>query len=90
MNKVLITGDNHGDLTIDKLRHLRRKCDEGKIHLTKADYVIICGDFGLLWNYESLDRCVGSNTKDWCWDDEEIKLFDWYNSCPWTTLFVDG
>jgi hypothetical protein len=62
----------------------------GRIQLTKKDYVIICGDFGLLWNYKSLGRCIGSNTNDWCWAEDEIKLLEWYNSCPWTTLVVLG
>lgn len=90
MNKVLIVGDIHGDLTIEKLKRLRRECEQGLRHMTKDDYVIVCGDFGLLWNYEPLGRCIGSNTIDWCWAEDEIKLFEWYNSCPWTTLFVDG
>ena len=58
--------------------------------MTKDDYVIICGDFGLLWNYEPLGRCIGSNTKDWCWAEDEIQLLEWYNECPWTTLAVLG
>lgn len=75
---------------MDNLKYFLIQCEEGKYQLTKDDYVIICGDFGLLWNYESLGRCIGSNTKDWCWDEDEIKLLEWYNSCPWTTLVVLG
>ncbi len=75
---------------MDKLKYFLQQCEEGKYYLTKDDYVIICGDFGLLWNYKSLGRCIGSNTTDWCWDEDEIKLFEWYNSCPWTTLVVLG
>ena len=87
---VLVVGDTHGNITLDKLIHLRRECEQGLRHMTKDDYVIVCGDFGLLWNYESLGRCIGSNTTDWCWAEDEIKLFEWYNSCPWATLWVDG
>ena len=87
---VLIVGDTHGNITLEKLKRLRRECHMGLRHMTKDDYVIVCGDFGLLWNYKSLGRCIGSNTTDWCWAEDEIKLFEWYNSCPWTTLWVDG
>ena len=90
MDEILVASDPHGDLTMDNLKRLRRDCEEGVKILTKDDYVIICGDFGLLWNYEALGRSVGSNTSDWCWAEDELKLLDWYNSCPWTTLFVDG
>lgn len=78
--------DTHGSIDIGKLKRFRHEHKK----LTKNDYVIVCGDFGLLWNYESLDRCIGSNTKDWCWAEDEIRLFEWYNDCPWTTLFIDG
>lgn len=48
---------------------------EGK-KLRKSDLVVICGDFGL------------------CWSDpptlEEKFFIDWLDSCPWTTLFIDG
>ena len=40
----------------------------------EGDYVIICGDFGAVWD--------GT--------EEEQKLLDWYNDKPWTTLFCDG
>ena len=42
--------------------------------LTKDDYLIICGDFGAVW--------FG--------DERDNRLLDYYNGCPWTTLFVDG
>jgi len=41
---------------------------------TKNDYMIILGDFGLLWNNSKIE-------KYW---------LNWLNSRPWTTLFVDG
>lgn len=46
--------------------------------LTKDDYLIICGDFGLIW--DQADRV----------SEEEEYWLDWLNSRPWTTLFVDG
>ena len=87
---LFICGDTHGTHDIHKLRNLRTDCKIGRANLTKEDYVLICGDFGLLWNYEPLGRSIGSNTNDWCWAEDEIKLLEWYDSCPWTTLVVLG
>jgi Icc-related predicted phosphoesterase len=87
---VLIVGDTHGNITLNKLIRLRRECEENKRHMTKDDYVIVCGDFGLLWNYKWTGRHIDSNSKDQCWNEDEIELLEWYNSCPWTTLWVDG
>lgn len=42
--------------------------------LTKDDYIIVCGDFGLVWD----------NTP------EELYWRKWLDEKPWTTLFVDG
>lgn len=45
--------------------------------MTKEDYVIICGDFGGVWNKEVENK-------------EEKHLLDWLEEKPFTTLFVDG
>lgn len=45
--------------------------------MTKDDYVIICGDFGGVWN-------KGEESK------EETMLMDWLENKSFTTLFVDG
>lgn len=66
-----VTGDTHGSIDIHKLT--TRLFPQGE-NLTKDDYLIICGDFGLVWN----------NSKD------ELYWRKWLNSKPWTTLFVDG
>jgi hypothetical protein len=96
-NYVFVAGDIHGTHDIGKLRHLRDECRYGKLELTKDDYVIICGDFGLLWNNQYLKDYYGeesysipSNPKDDMWSYEELQLLKWYDECPWTTLFVDG
>lgn len=68
---VYITGDIHGDIDIGKLSS--KAFPIGKT-LTKDDYLIICGDFGLVW---------GNST-------EELYCRGWLASKPWTTLFVDG
>ena len=70
---VFVTGDIHGWLDIGKLTPDRWPEGRG---LDKSDYLVICGDFGLLWsNPPSL---------------EEKYFLDWLNSRPWTTLFIDG
>ncbi|MCD7948862.1 MAG: metallophosphoesterase [Erysipelotrichaceae bacterium] len=73
MNQIFITGDIHGSIDIQKLN--TTNFPEGKT-LSKDDYVIICGDFGLVWG--------GDNTKHDKWWQH------WLDEKPWTTLFVDG
>lgn len=69
---IFITGDIHG-----MPRRLgSRNFPLGKT-LTKDDYVIILGDFGLVWNYR------GESSKEKYW-------LDWLDNKPWTTLFIDG
>jgi DNA repair exonuclease SbcCD nuclease subunit len=68
---IYITGDIHGSIDIHKLS--TTNFPEQK-QLTKDDYVIICGDFGNVWN----------NSK------EELYWRRWLNNKNFTTLFVDG
>ena len=49
---------------------------EGKT-LTREDYVLILGDFGMVWNYK------GETANESYW-------LDWLEDKPWTTLFIDG
>lgn len=73
MAKIFITGDIHGEIDIHKLNS--KSFPEGN-NLTKEDYVIICGDFGLVWGNSQ----------------EKISQYwqKWLDNKPWTTLFVDG
>ena len=64
---IYITGDTHGNIDCQKFNNPYFPAAE-------SDYVIICGDFGAVWD--------GT--------EEEQKLLDWYNDKPWTTLFCDG
>jgi len=73
MNRIFITGDIHGDM--DLFRFSSKRFPQGT-SLTKDDYVIIAGDFGLLW----------SNIPD----NRELYNIKWLKNKPWTTLFVDG
>lgn len=68
---IYITGDCHGD--IGKLIKLNNN-----VHMTKDDYVIICGDFGVIWN----------NKKDSI--SRERYLLDELDKLSFTTLFIDG
>ena len=68
---IYITGDTHGGLSIKRLNS--KNFPQGE-KLTKNDYIIICGDFGLIWNN----------------DDEDFWLRSWLDEKPWTTLFIDG
>lgn len=68
-----VCGDTHGHIDLSKLATKRFK--EGKT-LTKNDYVLICGDCGVVWDLDSKY-------------DEYIQ--EWYTKKKkWTTLFVDG
>ena len=68
---ILVTGDIHGNIDISKLKNkLNPVFDE----MTKEDFLIICGDFGLVWD--------NSN--------EELWWRNWLDNKTFTTLFVDG
>jgi hypothetical protein len=47
---ILVTGDTHGNIDFNKIKLLSDK----KI-LTMNDYLIIAGDFGAIWNKNTLD-----------------------------------
>lgn len=68
---IFITGDTHIPHDISKL-NTRNWPEQTK--LSKDDYLIICGDFGAVW-----DR-----------SRQELYWQKWLNDKPFTTLFVDG
>lgn len=68
---IFITGDTHRELDIHTINP--REFVEGRT-LTRDDYVIICGDFGCIWDGDSGDRF---------W-------LNWLESEGWNTLFIDG
>ena len=69
---LYITGDTHADFS--RFNEINFPFQN---EMTKDDYVIICGDFGGVWNYE--EESI-----------QEQKNLDWLNSRNFTTLFVDG
>lgn len=70
---IFITGDIHGTYDIYKLYKFNRLYGHT---LSKQDYLIICGDFGFIWNDTP--------------DEEKLYNLQVLDSFPWTTLFVDG
>lgn len=69
---IYITGDIHGDPSRFNVHSFPEQKE-----MTKDDFVIICGDFGLVWDYE------GENKTEKWW-------LDWLEDKPFTTLFIDG
>ena len=68
---IYITGDVHCPIDVHKLN--TKNFPEQK-YLTKKDFVIVCGDMGIVWS--------GDN-KDKYWQN-------WFNDKNFTTLFIDG
>ena len=66
---VFITGDTHADF-----RRFGAKIFREQKAMTRDDYVIICGDFGGLWD-DSAD---------------ERNHLKWLEEKPFTLLWVDG
>ncbi len=69
---IFITGDTHAHIDIRKLGS--KTFSKGE-NLTKNDYVIILGDFGLVWKDD---------------DATEKYWLKWLENKKWTTLFIDG
>ena len=68
---VYITGDTHIPVDIGKLNSKRFPAQKD---LSKDDFVMICGDFGGVWNN----------------DHEEMYWRKWLEQKNFTTLFIDG
>lgn len=64
---VYITGDTHGDISCFKNSKLKK--------LSEKDILIVCGDFGFLWNPQ---------------DPKEQKNLEMLKSKKFTICFVDG
>lgn len=69
---IWISGDCHSDVS-----RFNTECFPEQYEMTKDDIVLICGDFGLVWN-----RNKESKTEKW-W-------LDWLEDKPFTVCFVDG
>lgn len=69
---IFVTGDIHGDPERLNTTNFPRQKEMGK-----DDYMIICGDFGLVWE----ENKEGRNERWW---------LNWLQDKSFTTLFVDG
>lgn len=69
---IYVTGDCHQDF-----RRFNARIFPEQREMSKEDYVIICGDFGGVWN-------KGGES------GEEKYRMDWLEGKSFTTLFVDG
>ncbi|WP_209970849.1 metallophosphoesterase family protein [Paenibacillus eucommiae] len=68
---IYVTGDLHGYTEISKF-NFKRFPQSRK--LTKEDYVIVAGDFGLIWDNKN----------------DELYWRKWLSNKKFTTLFIDG
>ena len=69
---IYITGDTHRSFKRFSMKNFPEQRD-----MTKDDYVIICGDFGGIWD-------IG-------WESKEEKYWiEWLEEKPFTLLFIDG
>lgn len=98
---IYITGDTHGPTPIGMHsvdgfgKRLNKENFPEQKEMTRDDYVIICGDFGGIWNYGSrYDRAGSSFREKICLDHGESKeekyWLDWLSEKPFTVLFCDG
>ena len=71
---IYLTGDIHGQYDIHKLA--TRGLANQDIAPKEGDFLVVCGDFGLVWNKRQ--------------NSEERYWLRWLAKKPWTTLFVDG
>lgn len=69
---IYITGDCHGSF-----ERFNKSIFPEQEEMTKDDYVIICGDFGGVWNKDIESM-------------RETMILDWLDCKSYTTLFVDG
>ena len=70
---IYITGDTHSQFS----GRFNKKSFPEQSEMTKDDYVIICGDFGGIWNAEGESR-------------EEKYWLDLFEEKAFTLLFLDG
>lgn len=69
---IFVTGDIHSEAERFNMERFPQQKE-----MTRDDYVIICGDFGLVWDEEKESK-------------RETWWLDWLESKSYTTLFVDG
>lgn len=85
---IYVTGDIHADLDIAKLGGKRFPQQKA---MSKNDYVIICGDFGLLWDNSKREKYwqkwLSSKNFTTLWIDGNHENFDLLKQIPYTEKF---
>ena len=71
MSRIFLTGDKHFPA---EYKYLSFKHWPLSRELSREDYVIILGDFGICWDNSAAEK--------W-W-------LNWFEDKPWTTLWIDG
>ena len=71
---IYITGDTHGNVTRFSVDNFP---EQKEFENQDENFVIICGDFGLVWNYKKETN-------------QEKYWLNWLEDKNFTTLFVDG
>lgn len=72
---IYLTGDTHGTIEIGKLSRANLAVE--RVEPGEGDFVIILGDFGLVFAPD------GQSAEERWW-------LKWLDKKPWTTLFIDG
>lgn len=67
---IYLTGDTHGQIDMFRLG----SCNFGRRNPTRDDYIVVLGDFGLLWHNDKTYRY----------------LLNWLKQKPFTVLWLDG
>ena len=70
--RIFVTGDIHADYDYKKIKQFRQLL---KDELTLQDYLIVCGDFGIIWDGDRHDRYFKKHV---------------YGNFPCTILWIDG
>ena len=84
---IYVTGDTHGSgahgmFSVDGfMRRLNTSSFPEQKEMGKEDYVVICGDFGGVWD---VDRYKAQESP------AERNALDWLDEKPFTTLFIPG
>ena len=71
MGRIYVTGDIHSEPDRFSMENFPEQKE-----LTRDDYMIICGDFGLVWAEDKESK-------------RETWWLDWLEDKNYTTLFVD-
>ena len=98
---IFVTGDTHGPSKIGLhsvdgyVSRFNMENFPEQSGMTRDDFVIICGDFGGVWNYDSRYDSTKSTFKDkicleYGESKEERYWLDWLAEKPFTILFCDG